>query len=107
MPSAKERNPINAGLSFVCSNSTAFFARHPEVEQVILYGSRVKGNYRSGSLIAPALRGGNGLTERVLYSILNELDDLLLPYSFDVAIHSMIANEALLEYIRRRGAVLC
>ena len=61
---------------------TAVFARHPEVERVILYGSRVKGNYRSGSLIAPALRGGNGLTERVLYSILNELDDLPLPYSF-------------------------
>ena len=52
------------------------------MEQVILYGSRVKGNYRSGSLIAPALRGGNGLTERVLYSILNELDDLPLPYGF-------------------------
>ena len=76
------------------------------MEQVILYGSRVKGNYRSGSLIATALRGGNGLTERVLYSILNELDDLLLPYFFDVAIHSIIVNEVPLEHIRCRGGVV-
>ncbi|NCC61158.1 MAG: nucleotidyltransferase domain-containing protein [Verrucomicrobiae bacterium] len=89
---------MNAGLSCVCSNSTTFFARHPEVEQVILYGSRVKGNYRSGSLIAPALQGGDGLTERVLYSIVRELDELLVPYSFDVSIHSMIVNEALLPF---------
>lgn len=27
----------------------AVFTRHPEVERVILYGSRAKGNYRSGS----------------------------------------------------------
>jgi len=36
---------------------------------------------------------------------MRELDDLPLPYSFDIAIHSMIVNEALLERIRRRGAV--
>ena len=84
----------------------AVFTRHPEVERVILYGSRAKGNYRSGSDIDLALQGGDGMTERVLYSIVRELDDLPVPYSFDVAIHSMIANEALLEHIRRRGTVV-
>ncbi len=84
----------------------AVFTRHPEVERVILYGSRAKGNYRSGSDIDLALQGGDGMTERVLYSIVRELDDLPVPYSFDVAIHSMIANEALFEHIRRRGTVV-
>ena len=84
----------------------AVFTRHPEVERAILYGSRAKGNYRNGSDIDLALQGGDGLTERVLYSIVRELDDLPVPYSFDVAIHSMIANKALLEHIRRRGAVV-
>lgn len=83
----------------------AVFARHPEVERVILYGSRAKGNHITGSDIDLALQGGDDLTERVLYSIVRELDDLPLPNSFDVAIHSMIVNEALLERIRRRGAV--
>ena len=57
----------------------AVFTRHPEVERVILYGSRAKGNYRSGSDIDLALQGGDGMTERVLYSIVRELDDLPLP----------------------------
>ncbi len=84
----------------------AVFAHHPEVERVILYGSRAKGNYRRGSDIDLALQGGEDLTDRVLYSILNELDDLPVPHSFDVAIHSLIVNEPLLDHIRRRGAVM-
>ena len=84
----------------------AVFARHPEVERVILYGSRANGNDRRGSDIDLALQGGDGLTERVLYSIVRELDELPVPYSFDVAIHSMIVNQALLDHIRRRGAVM-
>lgn len=31
---------------------TAVFARHPEVERVILYGSRAKGSHRTGSNIS-------------------------------------------------------
>ena len=85
---------------------TTVFTRHPEVERVILYGSRAKGNYRNGSDIDLALQGGDGLTDRVLYSIVRELDELPVPYSFDVAIHSMIVNEALLDHIRRRGALM-
>ncbi|NLM71515.1 MAG: nucleotidyltransferase domain-containing protein [Synergistaceae bacterium] len=84
----------------------AVFARHPEVERVILYGSRARGNRRTGSDIDLSLQGGDDLTGLVLYSIVRELDDLPLPYSFDVAIHSMIVNEALLEDIRSRGALL-
>ncbi|MFA7620987.1 MAG: hypothetical protein WCY56_03970 [Aminobacteriaceae bacterium] len=30
----------------------AVFARHPEVERVILYGSRAKGSHRTGSNIS-------------------------------------------------------
>ena len=85
---------------------TAVFARHPEVERVMLYGSRAMGNHRTGSDIDLSLQGGDDLTDLVLYSILRELDDLPLPYSFDVSVHSMIENEALLDHIRRRGAVL-
>ncbi len=70
------------------------------------YFSGAQGNHRSDSLIDLALRGGDDLTERVLYSIVRELDDLPVSYSFDVAIHSMIVNEAPLEHIRYRGGVV-
>ena len=85
---------------------TAVFARHPEVERVMLYGSRAMGNHRTGSDIDLSLQGGDDLTDLVLYSIVRELDDLPLPYSFDVSVHSMIENEALLQHIRRWGVVL-
>ncbi|WP_423186139.1 nucleotidyltransferase domain-containing protein [Alishewanella sp. d11] len=33
------------------------FARHPQIEQVVLYGSRAKGNYRTGSDIDLTILG--------------------------------------------------
>ena len=84
----------------------AVLGRHPEVDRAVLYGSRAVGNHQPGSDIDLVLQGGHDLTERVLYDILNELDDLPLPYSFDVAIHAEITHEALLDHIRRWGAVL-
>ena len=52
------------------------------------------------------LLGGDGLTDNVLHSIIRELDELPIPYSVDVAIYSTITNEASLEHISRKGAVL-
>ncbi len=74
------------------------------VERAIIYGSRAKGNYRTGSdidlvLVAPAL----GLRE--LLEIENQLDDLLLPYKIDISLRHQIENQELLEHIDRVGAV--
>ena len=81
------------------------FARHPEVEKAILYGSRAKGNYKNGSDIDLTLHGGTALTLNVLYRILDELDDLLLPYTFDLSILTNIEDTSLLEHIQRVGIV--
>lgn len=79
------------------------FARHPEIDQALLYGSRAKGNYKNGSDIDLTLLGGATLSTDVLYRVLRELDDLLLPYSFDVSIHSHLEDADLLDHIRRVG----
>lgn len=81
----------------------AVFARYPQVDQAVLYGSRAKGNYRNGSDIDLTLCGGADLTLRVFYRIMDELDDLLLPYTIDLSIFSNITDADVVEHIERVG----
>ena len=78
------------------------FSRHPHVEKAILYGSRAKGNYKNGSDIDLTLRG-DGLGFRDLLAMMNELDELLLPYTIDLSILGMIRHVPLREHIERVG----
>lgn len=81
----------------------AILRRYPQVKQAILYGSRAKGNYKNGSDIDLTLRGGADLTLRVLYKIMDELDDLLLPYTIDLSIFKDIGDPDVIEHIQRVG----
>jgi predicted nucleotidyltransferase len=83
----------------------AVLSRYPQVEQAILYGSRAKGNYHNGSDIDLTLRGGADLTLNVLYKILDDLDDLLLPYTIDLSIFNDISDQDVIEHIQRVGVV--
>lgn len=78
------------------------FAHYPQVEKVILYGSRAKGNYRIASDIDLTLVGPQ-LTLSTLFQIENDLDDLLLPYKIDLSIHHKIENADVLAHIKRVG----
>ena len=80
------------------------FARHARVRQVILYGSRAKGNYRPGSDIDLTVRG-EGMSLSDLLRIANEIDDLLLPYKVDLSLLDHIENSNLRDHIRRVGKV--
>ncbi len=81
------------------------FSNYPEIEQVILYGSRAKGNYRIGSDIDLTFTGKN-ITLKLLYKIENDLDELNLPFTFDISIFSHIKNKQLIEHIQRVGKIL-
>ena len=78
------------------------FNQHAEIESVILYGSRAKGNFKHGSDIDLTLTGEK-VTQHLLYDLLAELDDLLLPYTIDLSIFSQISNPDLIEHIKRCG----
>lgn len=80
------------------------FHLHPEVEKVILFGSRAKGNYKPASDIDLTLVG-NDLTLTIQQTIENELDDLLLPYKFDISIFHTITSNELVDHIERIGQV--
>ena len=75
-----------------------------EVERAIIYGSRAKGTFKPASDIDLTLEGTN-LTLDLLNAIAWKLDDLLLPYTFDLSIKSHIANKELLDHIERVGIV--
>jgi uncharacterized protein len=82
----------------------AVLAPHPEVEQVMLYGSRAKGNFKPGSDVDLTLVGA-GVTSKILGQIQAELEDGLLPYTFDLSILAQITQADLLDHIRRVGVV--
>ncbi len=78
------------------------FSNFPEVEKVVIYGSRAKGSYKPASDIDLTLFG-NKLNLTILQKIENDLDDLMLPYFFDISIFSQISNQDLVEHINRIG----
>ena len=74
--------------------------QHPEVSQVKLFGSRAKGCHTPASDIDLALWGVDALQAE---SIAAELDELPLPYRFDVKAFESIKQHSLREHIQRRG----
>ncbi len=79
-------------------------ARYSQVEKAILYGSRAKGNFKRGSDIDLTLQGEN-LTLSVLYRIMDELEELLLPYTIDVSLYDTIGDAEVRAHIARVGVV--
>lgn len=80
------------------------FCQYQNIEKVILYGSRAKGNYKQGSDIDLTLIGEN-ITYNQLWEIENKIDDLLLPYIIDLSIFNAIDNSHLIEHIQRVGVI--
>ncbi|MGE4465890.1 nucleotidyltransferase domain-containing protein [Sphaerochaeta sp.] len=83
----------------------AVFQAYKSIESVVLYGSRAKGTYHAGSDIDITIKGDH-ITDSLLGKIEEEIDDLLLPYSFDISSWQQIDNPALREHIERVGVVI-
>ncbi|MDY6903097.1 MAG: nucleotidyltransferase domain-containing protein [Thermodesulfobacteriota bacterium] len=79
------------------------FARYPQVKKAVIYGSRAKGNNSKGSDIDLTLMGGSDLTVRVLYRIMDDLEALPVPYSFDISIYHQIDDPDVISHIERVG----
>jgi predicted nucleotidyltransferase len=96
------------GLSAnVISQLRSVLAQHPNIECSVVYGSRAKGNYKPGSDIDLTLFPieGKDISFRELCNILDEIDDLLLPYIVDLSVFSQIDNSELRAHIERVGKV--
>ena len=79
------------------------FVKYSQIEEVLLYGSRAIGNYREVSDIDLTIIGNIKFEE--LQGIISDLDDLLLPYKFDISIFSDINNNDLIDHIKKVGII--
>ncbi len=79
------------------------FSKFPKIQKVILYGSRAKGNYEKGSDIDITLIGKGLTLDNSIYPLMKELDELYLPYKFDISILNQLENTDLIDHILRVG----
>ena len=86
-----------AALALVCD----VFRHHPEVASVMLFGSRAKGTAHDHSDVDLAI--GGDVTPLQAEAIAGELDDLPLPYRFDVQPLDRIRHQPLRDHIDRVG----
>ena len=80
------------------------FAKYPGIQQVIIYGSRAKGNYKPGSDIDLTICG-NDINGSMLLKLENEIDDLLLPYKIDLSLKQHIDSPELKRHIEKVGQI--
>lgn len=80
------------------------FRRHPEIDEVRIFGSRAKGNHEKMSDIDLAFWGN--ITSQSLAHLAGELDELPLPYTFDLSVYDAVQNPDLKEHIDRVGRFL-
>ncbi len=81
------------------------FLMFPEIYEVVIFGSRAKGNFQPGSDVDLAIKG-HGLDYSYTEKVRNLLQEgLYTPYFFDVVDYDKISNAALKEHIDRVGKV--
>lgn len=80
------------------------FRRHPEVTRVKVFGSRAKGTQRPRSDIDLVLWGDLDFLR--VTRIGGELDELPLPYIFDVRAYEAIHHPQLKAHVDRVGRVV-
>lgn len=76
-----------------------YFRFRKDVEKVVIYGSRAKGNYRTGSDIDFAVWSDKEPPLGIAY----ELDALPTPYSFDVIDYKTLTHEGMKNSIDKDG----
>lgn len=99
---------LATGLSAsVAGKIQSVFRQYPQIDSVILYGSRAKGNYRQGSDIDLTIKLKPGVVPDLglHHQIAAQLDDLNLVYTIDLSFYQQINNPDLIEHIDRVGVI--
>ena len=83
---------------------TDIFSKNLQVEKVILYGSRAKGNFNKRSDIDLVVIGTK-LNRHIIGKIISEVNDSNCPNTVDIQILVNIKNQDLSEHIARVGQI--
>lgn len=92
----------NADIAYIVSTIRSF----DEIDRAVLFGSRAKGNYKSGSDIDLAIVG-----DKVTFTTVARLHYRLeeegpLPYFFDIVDYQHTTHKELKDHIDRVGMVI-
>lgn len=79
-----------------------FFSTINEIEEVKIFGSRAKGNYKPNSDIDFAVYGEE-ISDKLIRHISSELDELSTPYKYDVLDYKTVDNKDLIKNIDTDG----
>jgi len=80
--------------------------KFPQIEKVIIFGSRAMGNYKTASDVDLAIKGKN-INKKTIVKLSDELnEEYPLPYFFDVINYHDISNKALKEHIDDKGKMI-
>ena len=79
------------------------FSKYSDIEKVVIYGSRARGDYKNGSDIDLTIHGDISVGDKIRISGL--IYDLPIPYMCDLSIFKNIKNENLVEHIERVGQI--
>ncbi|MEN9677242.1 MAG: hypothetical protein RIS76_3138 [Verrucomicrobiota bacterium] len=82
----------------------SIFRRHPEVTSAMLFGSRAKGTHSNRSDVDLVVTGE--IEPLRAEAIASELDELPLPYRFEVQPLAHIHYRPLLDHIKRVGILI-
>ena len=88
--------------STVIDKFTAIFSKYPEIKEVVIYGSRAKGDFRPGSDIDITLKG-NKITPDIRSKVWLDLDEANTPYLIDLSIFHQLDSNGLIDHINRVG----
>jgi predicted nucleotidyltransferase len=80
------------------------FERHSTVREARIFGSRALGTHRAESDVDIVLYGE--VDDALAARVAGELDELPLPYQFDVRAYPTLQHTGLREHIDRVGRVL-
>ena len=78
------------------------FHQYSNIDEVLIFGSRAKGNYRENSDIDLAIKGQN-ISLSTLQEIEIKLEELYIPNFIDLIVFDNIENSELISHIDRVG----
>jgi uncharacterized protein len=92
----------DADLEYIISALSQF----DEIQKAVIFGSRVKGNYKTGSDVDIAIWGKDVTFTTIsrLHAILE--DESPMPYLFDIVDYTHLTHEKLREHIDRVGILI-
>lgn len=78
------------------------FRKYPDIQTVVIFGSRAKGTYKHGSDIDLAVMD-QGITDTLIRNIQSEFEDSSLPYFVDLINYHNLTHSDLKNHIDRIG----